>query len=92
MLVEPTANGQALRSNMKDVQAALACSIPPERAELKALHGTLTRLVAGLREAVADCADGPSQAGFGKRADQSMGIRFGAHRCSGSACKALAES
>ncbi|RVC87514.1 MarR family transcriptional regulator, partial [Mesorhizobium sp. M2A.F.Ca.ET.017.03.2.1] len=25
-----------------------------ERAELKALHGTLTRLVAGLREATAD--------------------------------------
>ncbi len=53
VLVEPTAKGQALRASMKDVQAGLACSMPLERTELKALHGTLTRLVAGLREAAA---------------------------------------
>ncbi|TIW70133.1 MAG: MarR family transcriptional regulator, partial [Mesorhizobium sp.] len=35
-----------------DVQAGLDCAMPMERAELKALHGTLTRLVAGLREAM----------------------------------------
>ncbi|MDX8514917.1 MarR family winged helix-turn-helix transcriptional regulator [Mesorhizobium captivum] len=57
VLVEPTAKGQALRANMKDVTAALACSMPLERVELKALHGTLTRLVAGLRDAVAEPAE-----------------------------------
>ncbi|RWA59120.1 MarR family transcriptional regulator [Mesorhizobium sp.] len=51
VLVEPTAKGQALRARVKDVQAGLDCAMPMERAELKALHGTLTRLVAGLREA-----------------------------------------
>lgn len=54
VLVEPTAKGEALRAKMKDVQEGLACGMPLERAELKALHGTLTRLVAGLREATAD--------------------------------------
>jgi DNA-binding MarR family transcriptional regulator len=54
VLVEPTAKGEALRAKMKDVQEGLACGMPLERAELKALHGTLTRLVAGLREAAAD--------------------------------------
>jgi DNA-binding MarR family transcriptional regulator len=53
VLVEPTARGQALRANIKDVSAALDCSMPLERAELKALHGTLTRLVDGLRKATA---------------------------------------
>ncbi|RUW76856.1 MULTISPECIES: MarR family transcriptional regulator [unclassified Mesorhizobium] len=52
VLVEPTAKGQALRARVKDVQAGLDCAMPMERAELKALHGTLTRLVAGLREAM----------------------------------------
>lgn len=52
VLVEPTAKGEALRARIKDVQAALACGMPLERAELKTLHGTLTRLVAGLRDAV----------------------------------------
>ncbi|RVC62866.1 MarR family transcriptional regulator [Mesorhizobium sp. M4B.F.Ca.ET.088.02.2.1] len=51
VLVEPTAKGQALRARVKDVQAGLDCAMPMERAELKALHGTLTRLVAVLREA-----------------------------------------
>ncbi|RUW28279.1 MarR family transcriptional regulator [Mesorhizobium sp. M4B.F.Ca.ET.215.01.1.1] len=51
VLVEPTAKGQALRARVKGVQAGLDCAMPMERAELKALHGTLTRLVAGLREA-----------------------------------------
>ena len=51
VLVEPTAKGEALRARIQDVQAALACSVPLEAGELKALHGTLTRLVAGLREA-----------------------------------------
>ncbi|MBZ9975798.1 MarR family winged helix-turn-helix transcriptional regulator [Mesorhizobium sp. BR-1-1-10] len=54
VLVEPTAKGQALRAKMKDVQAALDCGMPLERTELKTLHGTLTRLVAGLREAVTE--------------------------------------
>lgn len=54
VLVEPTAKGEALRAKMKDVQAGLACAMPLERAELKALHATLTRLVAGFREATAD--------------------------------------
>ncbi|MBZ9994692.1 MarR family winged helix-turn-helix transcriptional regulator [Mesorhizobium sp. BH1-1-4] len=54
VLVEPTAKGQALRANMTDVQAGLDCGMPLERAELKALHGTLTRLVSGLREATTD--------------------------------------
>ena len=53
VLVEPTARGQALRANIKDVSAALDCSMPLERTELKALHGTLTRLVAGLRKVTA---------------------------------------
>ncbi|TIV65583.1 MAG: winged helix-turn-helix transcriptional regulator [Mesorhizobium sp.] len=54
VLVEPTAKGEALRAKMKDVQEGLSCGMPLERAELKALHGALTRLVAGLREATAD--------------------------------------
>ncbi|MDX8462695.1 MarR family winged helix-turn-helix transcriptional regulator [Mesorhizobium humile] len=54
VLVEPTAKGEALRAKMKDVQEGLSCGMPLERAELKALHGTLTRLVAGLRESTAD--------------------------------------
>ena len=53
VLVEPTAKGQALRAKMKDVQEGLACGMPLERAELEGLHGTLMRLVAGLREATA---------------------------------------
>ncbi|MEW6631941.1 MAG: MarR family transcriptional regulator [Pseudomonadota bacterium] len=53
VLVEPTTKGEALRARMKDVQEGLNCGIPLERAELKALHGTLTRLVAGLREVTA---------------------------------------
>ncbi|UCI08339.1 MarR family winged helix-turn-helix transcriptional regulator [Mesorhizobium sp. B1-1-8] len=53
VLVEPTAKGQALRAKVQDMQAALACSMPLEAGELKALHGTLTRLVAGLREVTA---------------------------------------
>ncbi|RUX29530.1 MarR family transcriptional regulator [Mesorhizobium sp. M2A.F.Ca.ET.042.01.1.1] len=54
VLVEPTAKGEALRVKMKDVQEGLSCGMPLERAELKALHGTLTRLVAGLRGATAN--------------------------------------
>jgi len=54
VLVEPTAKGQALRASMKDVQAGLSCGMPLAADELKALHGTLTRLVAGLREATSD--------------------------------------
>lgn len=54
VLVEPTAKGDALRAKMKDVQDGLSCGMPLERAELKALHSTLTRLVAGLRESTAD--------------------------------------
>ncbi|CDX41909.1 Organic hydroperoxide resistance transcriptional regulator [Mesorhizobium sp. ORS 3359] len=54
VLVEPTAKGEALRAKMKDVQEGLSCGMPLERAELKALHGTLTRLVAGLRETTAN--------------------------------------
>jgi DNA-binding MarR family transcriptional regulator len=54
VLVEPTAKGQALRGRMKDVSAALACSMPLEAGELKVLHATLTNLVAGLRNATAD--------------------------------------
>jgi DNA-binding MarR family transcriptional regulator len=51
VFVEPTAKGQALRAHMKDVSAALACSVPLEPGEVKALHATLTHLVAGLRNA-----------------------------------------
>ncbi|TPM30141.1 MarR family transcriptional regulator [Mesorhizobium sp. B2-3-4] len=54
VLVEPTAKGQALRGAMKDVQDGLACGVPLRPAEVKALHATLTQLVAGLREATAD--------------------------------------
>ncbi|AZO17793.1 MarR family transcriptional regulator [Mesorhizobium sp. M2A.F.Ca.ET.043.05.1.1] len=54
VLVEPTAKGDALRAKMKDVQEGLSCGMPLERAELKALHDTLTRLVAGLRETTAN--------------------------------------
>lgn len=47
---------RSLRTSLcpANVQEGLACSMPLERAELKVLHGTLTRLVAGLREATAD--------------------------------------
>lgn len=54
VLVEPTVKGHALRTKVKDVQAGLSCGMPLAAGELKALHGTLTRLVAGLREATAD--------------------------------------
>lgn len=54
VLVEPTAKGEALRGAMKDVTAALACSVPLKPGEVKALHATLTQLVAGLRDATAD--------------------------------------
>jgi DNA-binding MarR family transcriptional regulator len=54
VLVEPTARGQALRARMKDVSAALACSVPLSPGEVKALHATLTHLVAGLRNAVTE--------------------------------------
>jgi DNA-binding MarR family transcriptional regulator len=54
VLVEPTTKGQALRARMKDVSEALACAVPLEPGEVKALHATLTRLVAGIRSAMAD--------------------------------------
>ncbi|QKD01088.1 MarR family winged helix-turn-helix transcriptional regulator [Mesorhizobium loti] len=54
VLVEPTAKGQALRARMKDVSSALACGVPLAPSEVKALHATLTQLVAGLRSAIAD--------------------------------------
>jgi DNA-binding MarR family transcriptional regulator len=54
VLVEPTAKGLALRAHMKGVSSALACSVPLAPGEVKALHATLTQLVAGLRVAVAD--------------------------------------
>jgi len=60
VLVEPTAKGQALRAHMKDVSAALACSVPLEPGDVKALHATLTHLVAGLRNAATD--DRPADA------------------------------
>jgi DNA-binding MarR family transcriptional regulator len=53
VLVEPTAKGEALRAPIKDVSAALACSVPLKPDEAKVLHATLTRLVAGLRNATA---------------------------------------
>ena len=62
VLVEPTANGQALRARIKDVSAALACSVPLEPGEAKALHATLTHLVAGLRNAVAEDASADAEA------------------------------
>ncbi|MBZ9675350.1 MarR family winged helix-turn-helix transcriptional regulator [Mesorhizobium sp. ES1-1] len=70
VLVEPTAKGLALRRRVKDVSAALACSVPLEPGELTALHATLTRLVAGLRNATAQ--DRPSDAG-GSAAGSSPG-------------------
>jgi len=51
VLVEPTAKGLALRARTQDVSAGLACAMPLEAAELKSLHRTLTRFVAGLRAA-----------------------------------------
>ncbi|PBB66837.1 ArsR family transcriptional regulator [Mesorhizobium sp. WSM4312] len=60
VLVEPTARGQALGAHAKDVSLALACSVPLEPGEAKALHATLTHLVAGLRNATAD--DRPADA------------------------------
>ena len=58
VLVEPTANGQALREQAKSVPAALACQLPFEPGELKSLHGTFTRFVGGLRKAAASSLDG----------------------------------
>ncbi|MGX7875753.1 MarR family winged helix-turn-helix transcriptional regulator [Mesorhizobium sp. ORM6] len=54
VLVEPTARGQALRAQAQNVSSALACSVPLGPGEVKALHATLTSLVAGLRDATAD--------------------------------------
>jgi len=51
VLVEPTAEGQALRARIKDVSAGLACAMPLEAEELKSLHRTLTGFVARLRDA-----------------------------------------
>jgi hypothetical protein len=51
VLVEPTAQGQALRARIKDVSAGLACAMPLEVEELKSLHRTLTGFVAKLRDA-----------------------------------------
>lgn len=62
VLVEPTAKGQALRARAKDVSAALACSVPMEAGEVKALHATLTQLVSGLREAVTEDASADAEA------------------------------
>ncbi|MFA6156840.1 MarR family winged helix-turn-helix transcriptional regulator [Mesorhizobium sp.] len=61
VLVEPTAKGLALRGRVKAVSAALACGVPLEPGELTTLHATLTRLVAGLRNATAD--NRPADAG-----------------------------
>ncbi|ODA92059.1 ArsR family transcriptional regulator [Mesorhizobium sp. SEMIA 3007] len=60
VLVEPTAKGQALSARAQDVSAALACSVPLQPGEAKALHATLTHLVADLRNAVAE--DGSADA------------------------------
>ncbi|MER8693582.1 MarR family transcriptional regulator [Mesorhizobium opportunistum] len=60
VLVEPTAKGQALRARMKDVSTALACAVPLEPGDVKALHATLTRLVSSMRGAMAD--DRPADA------------------------------
>jgi DNA-binding MarR family transcriptional regulator len=62
VLVEPTAKGQTLRAHMKDVSAALACSVPLGAGEAKALHATLTHLVAGLRKAATDHRSADAQA------------------------------
>jgi DNA-binding MarR family transcriptional regulator len=51
VLVEPTAQGQALRSRVKDVTTGLACAMPLEAEDLKSLHRTLTGFVAKLRDA-----------------------------------------
>lgn len=52
VLVEPTAEGQALRARGADVSAGLACKVPLEPGEARTLHRALTRLVRDLREAV----------------------------------------
>lgn len=57
VLVEPTAKGHALRGRMKEVSAGLACSMPLEPGELKALHATVSRLVTRLRNATENAAD-----------------------------------
>lgn len=62
VLVEPTAKGQALRAHMKDVSSGLACSVPLEPGEVKALHATLTHLVARMRNAVTEDASADAEA------------------------------
>jgi DNA-binding MarR family transcriptional regulator len=54
VLVEPTAKGQALRERASSVPAAMLCNLPLEAGELKSLHSTLTRFVAGLRKAATE--------------------------------------
>jgi len=57
VLVEPTHRGQALREGAKAVSAAMHCHSPLDGDELKSLHGTLTRLIDGLRQAAAPDRD-----------------------------------
>ena len=57
VLVEPTAEGQALREQAKSVPAAMLCNLPLDADELKSLHRTLTRFVSGLRKAGAGPAN-----------------------------------
>jgi DNA-binding MarR family transcriptional regulator len=57
VLVEPTPKGNALSERARDISAAMLCNMPLEPAELKSLHRTLMRFVAGLREADATSRD-----------------------------------
>jgi DNA-binding MarR family transcriptional regulator len=57
VLVEPTAEGRALRERARSVPAAMLRQLPLDAGELKSLHRTLTRFVAGLREADAKAQD-----------------------------------
>ena len=53
VLVEPTAQGEALRTAASGVQAALACRVPLAQAELAGLRETLNALIGQLRAAEA---------------------------------------
>ncbi|UVK39758.1 MarR family transcriptional regulator [Mesorhizobium sp. AR10] len=57
VLVEPTAQGQALREQAKAVPVALSCQLPLEAEEAKRLRRALTSLVADLRKASAAVPD-----------------------------------
>ena len=57
VLVEPTADGQALKARAADVPYAMLCQLPLEEGELRQLHGILNR-IAGSASAPRQSTDG----------------------------------